>query len=136
MYCQWVRTALTVVTNPNGTVTFTADAFVAALEEKGVDVLYDDRDESPGVKFTDAELLGMPLILTVSPRSLAGGGIEVEPAGGDVVRRLRAEERPSPRRWPARPIARLKSRRLRPCPLAENGVGKPSSPPGKRESPL
>ena len=41
------------------------------------EILYDDRDESPGVKFTDAELLGMPWILTVSPRSLAAGGIEV-----------------------------------------------------------
>ena len=41
------------------------------------EILYDDRDESPGVKFTDAELLGMPRILTVSPRSLAAGGIEV-----------------------------------------------------------
>ena len=40
-------------------------------------VLYDDRDESPGVKFTDAELLGMPTIVTVSPRSLAAGGVEV-----------------------------------------------------------
>jgi len=41
------------------------------------EILFDDRDESPGVKFTDAELLGMPWILTVSPRSLAAGGIEV-----------------------------------------------------------
>ena len=40
-------------------------------------ILYDDRDESPGVKFTDAELLGMPWILTVSPRSIAAGGVEV-----------------------------------------------------------
>ncbi len=40
-------------------------------------MLYDDRDESPGVKFTDAELLGMPLIVTVSTRSLAAGGAEV-----------------------------------------------------------
>ncbi|HEX7474158.1 MAG TPA: proline--tRNA ligase [Candidatus Limnocylindrales bacterium] len=40
------------------------------------EILYDDRDESPGVKFTDAELLGMPRILTVSPRSLAAGGVE------------------------------------------------------------
>ena len=40
-------------------------------------ILWDDRDESPGVKFTDAELLGMPWILTVSPRSLAAGGVEV-----------------------------------------------------------
>ena len=42
-----------------------------------LEILYDDRDESPGVKFTDAELLGMPRILTVSPRSLAAGGVEV-----------------------------------------------------------
>ncbi|HEY3524105.1 MAG TPA: proline--tRNA ligase [Candidatus Limnocylindrales bacterium] len=41
------------------------------------EILYDDRDESPGVKLTDAELLGMPTILTVSPRSLAAGGVEV-----------------------------------------------------------
>ena len=45
--------------------------------DAGREILYDDRDESPGVKFTDAELLGMPMILTVSPRSLAAGGIEV-----------------------------------------------------------
>ena len=41
------------------------------------EILYDDRDESPGVKLTDAELLGMPRILTVSPRSIAAGGVEV-----------------------------------------------------------
>jgi len=51
---------------------------------KGREILWDDRDESPGVKFTDAELLGMPWILTVSPRSLAAGGVEVtERATGD-----------------------------------------------------
>jgi prolyl-tRNA synthetase len=49
------------------------DAALAA----GRAILWDDRDESPGVKLTDAELLGMPTILTVSPRSLAAGGIEV-----------------------------------------------------------
>ena len=43
----------------------------------GREILWDDRDESPGVKFTDAELLGMPRIITVSPRSLAAGGCEV-----------------------------------------------------------
>ncbi|HEY8988164.1 MAG TPA: His/Gly/Thr/Pro-type tRNA ligase C-terminal domain-containing protein, partial [Candidatus Limnocylindrales bacterium] len=50
---------------------------VAAAAGYWRDILYDDRDESPGVKFTDAELLGMPWILTVSPRSLAAGGVEV-----------------------------------------------------------
>jgi prolyl-tRNA synthetase len=52
------------------------------------EILWDDRDESPGVKFTDAELLGMPWILTVSPRSLAAGGVEVtERATGDRATR-------------------------------------------------
>ena len=54
-----------------------AEGLYRRLVEAGVPVLYDDRDESPGVKFTDAELLGMPTIVTVSPRSLAAGGIEV-----------------------------------------------------------
>jgi len=45
--------------------------------DAGREVIWDDRDESPGVKFTDAELLGMPLIVTISPRSLAAGGAEV-----------------------------------------------------------
>jgi prolyl-tRNA synthetase len=43
----------------------------------GREVIWDDRDESPGVKLTDAELMGMPLIVTISPRSLAAGGAEV-----------------------------------------------------------
>jgi prolyl-tRNA synthetase len=50
---------------------------IAAEAGPAHEILWDDRDESPGVKFTDAELLGMPWILTVSPRSLAAGGIEV-----------------------------------------------------------
>jgi prolyl-tRNA synthetase len=55
----------------------TAERLHALAAEAGRDILYDDRNESPGVKLTDAELLGMPWILTVSPRSLAGGGVEV-----------------------------------------------------------
>ena len=54
-----------------------ADALHDHALKAGRELLYDDRDESPGVKFTDAELLGMPTILTVSPRSLAAGGVEV-----------------------------------------------------------
>jgi prolyl-tRNA synthetase len=58
-------------------VTDAADGLYRRLTDANVDVLYDDRDESPGVKFTDAELLGMPRIVTISPRSLAAGGAEV-----------------------------------------------------------
>ncbi len=61
-----------------------ADSLYQRLTDAGVAILYDDRDESPGVKFTDAELLGMPSIVTVSPRSLAAGGLEVtERASGE-----------------------------------------------------
>ena len=60
-------------------VTDIAERLHTLAEEAGPrrEILWDDRDESPGVKFTDAELLGMPWILTVSPRSLAAGGVEV-----------------------------------------------------------
>jgi len=54
-----------------------AEGLYQRLTDAGVDVLYDDRDESPGVKLTDAELIGMPTIVTISPRSLAAGGAEV-----------------------------------------------------------
>src|SRR5438093_1299899 len=55
----------------------TAERLHDLAKAAGREILYDDRDESPGVKFTDAELLGMPWTLTVSPRSLAAGGVEV-----------------------------------------------------------
>jgi prolyl-tRNA synthetase len=44
----------------------------------GIEVLYDDREESPGVKFKDADLVGLPLRVTVSKRSLDQGGAEVK----------------------------------------------------------
>ena len=60
-------------------VTEVAEALYAAAAAAGDEreILFDDRDESPGVKLTDAEMLGMPWILTVSPRSLTAGGVEV-----------------------------------------------------------
>jgi prolyl-tRNA synthetase len=41
-------------------------------------VLFDDRDESPGVKFNDADLLGIPLRLTLSPRTLQSQSVEAK----------------------------------------------------------
>ncbi|MFM2105953.1 MAG: Proline--tRNA ligase [Chloroflexota bacterium] len=58
-------------------VTEVADRLHELSIASGRELLYDDRDESPGVKFTDAELLGMPRILTVSARSLATDAVEV-----------------------------------------------------------
>jgi prolyl-tRNA synthetase len=54
-----------------------AEKLYSGLAAAGVRVLYDDRDESPGVKFNDADLLGMPLRVTVSPRNLEQGSVEM-----------------------------------------------------------
>jgi prolyl-tRNA synthetase len=53
-----------------------AEALYEKLQNAGFEVLYDDRDESPGVKFNDADLIGLPIRLTVSERSLKEGGVE------------------------------------------------------------
>ena len=54
----------------------TADSLYDDLRAAGVSVLYDDRDASPGVKFADADLLGMPVRVTVGAKGLARGVIE------------------------------------------------------------
>ncbi|MBM4421091.1 MAG: proline--tRNA ligase [Chloroflexi bacterium] len=54
-----------------------AETLVADLEGRGVEVLYDDRDESAGVKFADADLIGCPLRVTVSKRNVGAGKVEV-----------------------------------------------------------
>jgi prolyl-tRNA synthetase len=53
-----------------------AELVVSSLEAAGIDVLFDDRGERPGVQFADAELIGCPVRLTVSQRSQAAGGVE------------------------------------------------------------
>ncbi len=64
--------------NPNEPeVVRVADALYDALREKGVEVLYDDRDERPGVKFKDADLVGFPVRVVVGARSLAEDKIEL-----------------------------------------------------------
>ncbi len=55
-----------------------AGEVTAALENAGIDVLFDDRDERPGVKFKDADLLGIPIRINVGERSLAKGGVEIK----------------------------------------------------------
>lgn len=54
-----------------------ADAIYAELLAAGIDVIIDDRKERPGVKFNDAELIGIPYRLTVGPRGLTDGIVEI-----------------------------------------------------------
>jgi prolyl-tRNA synthetase len=56
--------------------TLMAEKLYAELQANNLEVLYDDRDESPGVKFNDADLIGIPIRLTVSTRSINQGAIE------------------------------------------------------------
>jgi prolyl-tRNA synthetase len=55
-----------------------AEQLYGALRDTGLDVLYDDRDAGPGTKFADAELLGVPLRLTVGRRTIEAGEIEAQ----------------------------------------------------------
>lgn len=56
-----------------------AEELYAGLCASGIEILYDNRAESAGVKFNDADLLGLPLRVVVSRRSLKNGGIELKP---------------------------------------------------------
>jgi prolyl-tRNA synthetase len=59
-------------------VAATAEKLYAELEAQGLEVLYDDRNESAGVKFNDADLLGIPIRVTVSPRTLEKNSVEIK----------------------------------------------------------
>ena len=80
-----------------------ADALYDALRQAGMDVFYDDRDERPGVKFKDADLIGFPIRVNVGGRAFKEGQVEIvrrrdknvrtAPLAGalEAVRALRAE---------------------------------------------
>ena len=72
---------------PDEATVAAAEALYAELQAAGVDTLIDDRDERPGVKFRDAELIGIPYRVSVGPRDLAQGVIEItNRATGDKER--------------------------------------------------
>jgi prolyl-tRNA synthetase len=77
-----------------------ADRLYDTLLKAGIEVLYDDREESPGVKFNDADLIGIPIRVTVAAKSLAKGGVELKRRDqpkpeivpeADLVARVQAE---------------------------------------------
>ena len=68
---------LTVVKVDHDESMAVAETLYDELRAAGVDVLLDDRDGRPGVKFADAELVGIPLRVTIGPRGLESGALEV-----------------------------------------------------------
>src|SRR5262249_21566458 len=117
-----------------------ADRLYDELTQAGVDVLYDDRDASPGIKFADADLLGMPTRLTVGARGLSLGvverrdratGEEEELAPGDAVASV-VVGRPCPSRSGRRcrrcsPSSSASCRRPRGCSTSRSGTGSAAS---------
>jgi prolyl-tRNA synthetase len=90
-----------VITQVNARDAATADAAGAlydALLQEGIEVLLDDRDERPGVKFKDADLVGIPYRIVVGPKGLAEGRVE-------LVRRRTREARALELQKAARAVA-------------------------------
>ncbi len=62
-----------------------AESIYAELTAAGVEVILDDRDERPGVKFKDADLVGFPIRVSIGEKSLANGEVEVKPRRGAMT---------------------------------------------------
>lgn len=75
-----------------GDVTAQADELYEKLQAAGVTVLYDDRDERPGAKFADAELMGIPHRVTISERLAGEGKLEYQARNGGEARLLTLDE--------------------------------------------
>ncbi len=67
---------------PDSAVMKHAETIYAELLARGVDVILDDRDERPGVKFKDADLVGFPIRIGIGEKSLAKGEVEIKLRGG------------------------------------------------------
>ncbi len=69
-----------------------AQAIYEALKQGGVEVLLDDRAERPGIKFKDADLIGIPLRVTIGPKGLAEGKVEVRERRTREVQKVAKEQ--------------------------------------------
>ncbi len=70
---------------PDSPVMTLAEKIYAELTQQGVDVILDDRDERPGVKFKDSELVGFPIRLGIGEKSLVKGEVELKLRGGALT---------------------------------------------------
>ncbi|HTD64992.1 MAG TPA: His/Gly/Thr/Pro-type tRNA ligase C-terminal domain-containing protein, partial [Candidatus Limnocylindria bacterium] len=80
---------------PESEVMKLAEHIYSELSARGVDVILDDRDDRPGVKFKDADLVGFPIRVGIGEKSLAKDEIEIKVRGGELtaVKRGQAVER-------------------------------------------
>ena len=63
-----------------------------SFQQAGIEVLLDDRDERPGIKFKDGDLIGIPLRVTVGPKGLKQGQVELRPRRTKQVELVKVEQ--------------------------------------------
>ena len=90
-----------------------ADDLYAKLLGAGVEVLYDDRDESPGAKFAAMDLIGLPDQLVIGPRGIAAGTIELKHRRSGERQELSVEAALDQLIWPVTPTLTLPRERGR-----------------------
>jgi prolyl-tRNA synthetase len=80
---------------PESEVMKLAEQIYSELSAGGIDVILDDRDDRPGVKFKDADLVGFPIRVAIGEKSLANGEVEIKVRGGELtpVKKENAVER-------------------------------------------
>jgi prolyl-tRNA synthetase len=69
-----------------------AERIYQDLTDAGIEVLFDDRNDSPGIKFNDADLIGCPIRLTIGERSLKQGGVELKLRNEDEIKTIPVEQ--------------------------------------------
>ena len=69
-----------------------AERLYVTLTEAGIEVLYDDRDESTGVKLNDCDLIGIPYRLIVSEKTISADSIELKKRSSDKVELIKIDE--------------------------------------------
>jgi prolyl-tRNA synthetase len=69
-----------------------AEQLYLDLQKEGVEILYDDREETPGVKFKDADLIGIPLRITLGEKNLKNGQVEIKVRKTGEVTLVKEEE--------------------------------------------
>jgi prolyl-tRNA synthetase len=75
-----------------GSLKETAEQFYQTFSENGIEVLYDDREETPGVKFKDADLIGIPLRVTLGEKNLKKGLVEIKKRRTGEILLVKKEE--------------------------------------------
>jgi prolyl-tRNA synthetase len=86
---------------PESEVMKTAEQLYKELSESGVDVILDDRNERPGVKFKDSELVGFPIRIGIGEKSLAKGQVELKRRGGELLLIAKEDALSKTREWVA-----------------------------------